>query len=77
MPIREYESLSMKLHVVPVLMEAGYVLKQNGDLDWYANGIPVAVCNSSELWTTDRAIAEVLLEKCRPFGKELVINVRR
>jgi hypothetical protein len=77
MPIREYESLSMERHVVPVLRDAGYALKRNQDLDWYVNGIPVAVCSSNELWTTDRAIAEVLLEKCRPFGKELVINVRR
>ncbi len=75
MPIIKHEDVSMERHVLPILRHHGYSLKQDGELEWFANGKPISICNTNDLWTTDKAIAELLEKECRPFGEPLNVHL--
>lgn len=86
MPLIHRDMIDMEKHVIPLLRELGYrvcndstggyvVLKDK--IDAIPQTIRIEITNGCELLVTgDEALAQLLVDKCKPFGKELTVYAR-
>lgn len=84
MPLIHREMIDLERDVIPVLRELGYKVSNDSEGRYVVveakSGVwrttRIEIWNGSELMVRgDEAVAQLLVDRCRPFGRELTVNV--